>query len=110
MELTAVEKFNAMTGMVKNIKEQEGVVIAPVAFHCHTYTGQDGKEHQVLAIKNGKDGELYKTETKAFIQKFMQYDEAFGGLDDSQKPDIAITFKTSKAGNKYVDFVVMNNV
>ena len=104
MQLTAVEKFNAMTGMVKNIKDQEGVVISPVAFHCHTYEDQEGKTHQVLVLKDGKSGELYKTETQAFIKKFLQYDEAFGDLPDEQKPEIVIILNKSKKGNTYVNF------
>ena len=108
MTLRAVEKFNAMTGMVKNIKDQEGVVISPVAYHCHNYEDQEGKTHQVLVLKDGKSGELYKTETQAFIKKFLQYDEAFGDLPDEEKPDIAICFKDSKRGYKYVNFEVMD--
>ena len=108
MELTAVEKFNAMTGAVKNIKDLgEGEIIHPAGYHCHTYESQDGSEHQVLVIKDGKTGELYKTETKAFIQKFLQFDEAFGDLPDDQKPDLAICFKESKRGYKYVNFEVV---
>ena len=39
---------------VQNVKELEGMVISPVAFHTHTYEDQDGKEHAVLVIKDGK--------------------------------------------------------
>ena len=47
---------------------------------------------------------MYKTEVKAFIQKFMQYLEAFGDEADESKPDIIITLNTSKKNNKYVNF------
>lgn len=108
MKLTPVEIFKAMNGDgIQNIKECEGLIISPVAFHMHTYESQDGKEHTVLVIKNGKDAQMYKTEVQAFIKKFMAYDEAFGALEDAEKPDIAITIVTSKKGNKYVNFNVM---
>ena len=104
MELTGIQKFNAMNGKHDNLKDCEGLIIAPVAFHTHTYEDSDNKEHQVLVIFNGLDGTMYKTEVKAFIDKFMKYDESFGDLPDSEKPQIKIILNTSKKGNKYVNF------
>lgn len=105
MELTRIEIFKAMNSKdVMNVKELEGTVISPVAFHTHSYEGQDGKEHHVLVIKDGKTGQLCKTEVQAFINKFLAYDEAFGSLPDAEKPEIVITMNTSKKGNKYVNF------
>lgn len=109
MNLTPVEVFKAMNGSgLVNIKECEGQNILPVAFHTHQYESQDGKEHTVLVIKNGIDGKLYKTEVQAFLKKFLSYDEAFGGLPDDQKPQIVIQLTTSKKGNKYVTFDVLD--
>lgn len=108
MEMTPVEIFKAMNGDATNVRECEGLVIRPVAFHTHTYESQDGKEHTVLVIKNGKDNGLYKTEVQAFIKKFVAYDEAFGSLPDDQKPEIAVELIMSKKGNKYVTFEVMD--
>ena len=45
----------------------------------------------------------------SFIEKWMQYDESFGDLPDEEKPEIVITIKTSKAGNKYVNFEVVES-
>lgn len=109
MELTRVEIFRAMNGSeVPNVKDFEGQYILPVAYHTHEYEDQDGKTHNVLVLKDGKTGALCKTEVKAFIQKFMAYDEAFGTLPDNEKPEMVIKPKTSKKGNKYIDFDVVD--
>lgn len=108
MELNPVEIFRAINGDgITNVKECEGQVIHPAAFHTHSYSDQDGKEHSVLVIKDAKTGEMFKTEVQAFIKKFLSYDEAFGTLPDKDKPDIVIQMKESKKGNKYVNFDVM---
>ena len=104
MELTRAELFKAMNDSHTNFKDCEGMVVAPVAVHTHTYTASDGSEHSVLVIKNGKDGKFYKTEVKAFIEKFLRYQGAFGDLPDEEKPDIVIVMNQSKKGNRYVNF------
>ena len=108
MELTGRELFRAMNDKHENLKECEGQIIKPVAFHTHTYTSTDGKEHSVLVIKNGLDGQMYKTEVAAFIDKFMKYEEAFGDEPDEEKPDIVIVLNKSKKGNTYVNFDLVN--
>lgn len=108
MQMTPVEIFKAMNGDAVNVRECEGLVIRPVAYHTHTYESQDGKEHTVLVIKNGKDGKLYKTEVQAFIKKFVAYTEAFGDVPDDDKPEIAVALIMSNKGNKYVTFEVMD--
>ena len=109
MELTKMELFKAMNDKHTNLRDCEGMVISPVATHTHTYSDADGKLHSVLVIKNGKDGKMYKTEVQAFIEKFMKYEEAFGDVDDTEKPDIVIILNTSKKGNKYVNFDLMDS-
>lgn len=104
MELTKLELFKAMNDKHTNLKNCEGLVISPVAYHTHQYSDADGKLHSVLVIKDGKSGEMYKTEVQAFIEKFLKYDEAFGEEPDDKKPDIVIVLNTSKKGNKYVNF------
>lgn len=104
MELTKLELFKAMNDRHTNLRECEGLQIAPVACHTHTYSDADGKMHSVLVIKNGHDGKFYKTEVSAFIDKFLKYLEAFGDLPDEEKPDIVIVLNTSKKGNRYVTF------
>lgn len=104
MELTKMELFKAMNDKHTNLRDCEGLIISPLAYHTHQYMDSDGKQHSVLVIKNGKDGQMYKTEVQAFIEKFMKYDEAFGDEPDENKPDIMIIINTSKKGNRYVNF------
>lgn len=108
MELTKMELFKAMNDKHENLKDCEGLIIAPVAQHTHTYTASDGSEHAVLVIKNGLDGRMYKTEVKAFIEKYLKYMEAFGDMPDEEKPQIKIILNTSKKGNRYVNFDLVN--
>lgn len=107
MELSGIQKFKAMNDPHPNLKDCEGLVIKPIAYHTHQYTDSKGKLHNVLVILNGNDNTMYRTEVAAFIEKWMQYDESFGDLPDKEKPEIVITIKTSKAGNKYVNFEVV---
>ena len=109
MELTGIQKFKAMNDKHTNLKDCEGLIIAPVAFHTHQYSDSNGKEHTVLVIYNGIDKTMYKTEVMAFIDKFMKYDESFGDLPDEEKPQIQIVLRKSKAGNQYVKFELMDN-
>lgn len=108
MELTGIQKFKAINDKHENLKDCEGLVIRPVAFHTHNYEDTKGKQHTVLVIFNGNDGKMYRTEVAAFIDKFMAYDESFGDLADEEKPQIVITIMTSKAGNKYVNFELVD--
>lgn len=109
MELTGIQKFKAMNDKHANLRDCEGMVIAPVAFHTHTYEDSDQKQHTVLVILNGKDNKMYKTEVQAFIDKFLKYDESFGDLPDEEKPDIKVILNTSKKGNKYVNFELVED-
>ena len=84
MELTGIQKFKAMNDKLPNFKECEGLVVKPIAFLTSTYEGQDGKDHTKLVVLNGNDKQMYKTEVKAFIEKFMQYDASFGDLTASK--------------------------
>ncbi len=104
MELSAMQKFKAMNDKHKNLKDCEGLIIHPIAFHTHNYEDADGKQHTVLVIYNGLDKTMYKTEVQAFIEKFLKYDESFGSLPDEEKPQIKIIINTSKKGNRYVNF------
>ena len=98
MELSRVEKFKALNSKdIPNMKDCEGEVLKPVAFYTHEYEDSDGKT-----------GGMYRTEVKAFIEKFMAYDESFGTLPDEEKPEIIIQIKTSKKNNKYVNFDVLD--
>ena len=110
MEFTRVEKFRALNSRdVANVKDCEGEILRPVAYLTHEYEDADGKTHNVLVIKDGKSGAMYRTEVKAFIQKFLAYDESFGSMADDEKPEILIQLQQSKKGNKYVTFDVVDN-
>ena len=104
MEMTGIQKFKALNDKLPNFKDCEGLIVKPIAFVTSNYDGQDGKLHTKLVILNGNDKQMYKTEVKAFIEKFMQYDEAFSDVPDEEKPEMVITIKTSQKGNKYVSF------
>ena len=108
MELTGIQKFKAMNDKHDNLRDCEGLVIKPVAFHTHTYEDADGKQHTVLVIYNANDQKMYRTEVMAFIEKFMKYDESFGELPDDEKPAIVITLNVSKKGNRYVNFDLLD--
>ena len=109
MELTGIQKFKAVNDKHTNLKDCEGLIIAPIAFHTHNYEGTDGKQHRVLVIYNGLDKTMYKTEVQAFINKFMTYDESFGELPDDEKPQIKVILNISKKGNRYVNFELMED-
>lgn len=102
--LTPMQLFKCMNDKHTNLKDCEGLVIKPVASHTHQYTATDGSEHAVLVILNGNDNKFYKTEVKAFIEKYLKYEESFGDLPDDQKPEIVIILNTSRKGNRYVNF------
>ena len=109
MELTRVEIFKAMNSKdLKNLKACEGAKLLPVASHTHTYEDSEGKEHTVLVIKDGHSNEMYRTEVRAFIDKYMAYDEAFGSLPDTEKPEILITVSKSRKGYAYINFDVLD--
>lgn len=104
-ELTARELFRAKNGDgVSNVKECEGEILLPVAFTTKQYIGHDEKEHSVLIFKDGKTDRMYKTEVRAFIEKFTDYMDSFGDVPDDEKPEIVIILTKSQKGNTYVTF------
>ena len=104
-ELTAKELFRAKNGDgVQNVRDCEGQILRPIAFTTKRYIGQDEKEHEVLIIKDGKTGGMFKTEVRAFIEKYRDYEESFDSEDDEEKPEIVIILNKSKKGNTYVNF------
>lgn len=108
MEFSGIQKFKALNDRHPNLRDCEGLVIKPVGFHTHQYDDSDGKTHTVLVIYNALDKTMYKTEVQAFIDKFLSYDESFGNLPDEEKPEITIILNTSKKGNKYVNFELVD--
>ena len=106
-ELTAKELFRAKNGDgVENVRDCEGQIIRPIAFTTKRYIGQDEKEHEVLIIKDGKSGGMFKTEVRAFIEKYRDYEESFGSEDDEEKPEIVISTENDK---KYLVVFIKDN-
>lgn len=104
-ELTARELFRAKNGDgVENVRDCEGEILRPVAFTTKQYIGRDEKEHSVLIFKDGNHGGMYKTEVRAFIEKFTDYMDSFGEVPDDEKPEIVIILTKSQKGNTYVTF------
>ena len=104
-ELTAKELFRAKNGDgVTNIRDCEGQILRPIAFTTKRYIGREEQAHEDLITTDGKTGEMYKTEVRAFIEKYRDYEESFGGEDDTEKPEIVIILKKSQKGNSYVNF------
>lgn len=104
-ELTARELFRAKNGDgVTNVRDSEGEILRPVAFTTKQYIGRDEKEHSVLIFKDGNHGGMYKTEVRAFIEKFTDYMDSFGEVPDEEKPEIVIILTKSQKGNTYVTF------
>ena len=104
-ELTARELVRAKNGDgVENVRDCEGEILRPVAFTTKQYIGRDEKEHSVLIFKDGKNGGMYKTEVRAFIEKFKDYMDSFGEVPDEEKPEIVIILTKSQKGNTYVTF------
>lgn len=104
MELTRRELFSAKHDKHHNVKEIDGETILPVAHITYQYTASDGELHSVLVIKDGITGEMFRSEVKAFIDKFMTYLEDFGDMPDEERPAIRISCRESKKGNKYANF------
>lgn len=99
-----------MTADNKNLKDIIGLTVKPLNWEQSNYTDAEGEIHTVLAIEllmpDGKR-EFYRTEVKAFIEKFNIYDEVFRTEPDEEKPSIKITGKDSKRGNKYINFDII---
>lgn len=99
-----------MTADAKNIKDLIGQTVQPAKWNFSNYTDSDETIHTVLALDlRFKDGhtEMYRTEVRAFIDKFNVYAEVFGDEPEAELPWIVITGKSSQRGNKYVNFDIV---
>lgn len=105
MELTKIQQYRmADTKNQKNIKELAGKKVKPIAATAREYNDADAQVHTVLSIMLD-NGEIYRTEVKAFIETFNAYWSVFGDEDD--KPMIEISTRNSKRGNPYVSMSVV---
>ena len=99
-----------MTADNKNLKDIIGEKVRPMKWAFSNYTDADGEIHTVLALDlEFTDGhrENYRTEVKAFIEKFNIYAEVFADEPDAERPRIVITGKNSKRGNRYINFEIV---
>lgn len=94
----------------KNIKDLIDELVRPLSWEKTAYYDNEDIQHTVLSIKfEWSDGttsttDIYRTEVKAFIEKFGYYVEVFGELPPAEHPRIKITGKKSQRGNKYISF------
>lgn len=86
-----------------NIKDLAGQTIKVDEIKVSHYTAPDGTEHTVLAILTDA-GQMYRTETRAFIDDMVNFMEAFE--DKADRPAITIATATSKRGNSFVKFTL----
>lgn len=104
MEISKITAYKlTLTQSMKNIKELIGQTVNVKACKLNAYT-RDGEVHNVLAILLD-NGEMYRTEGLAFIDRFNDYWGVFG--DDEDRPAITIKGITGKRGNPYVSFDVV---
>jgi len=102
MELTKIQRYKmTRTRDLPNIREIIGETVHVSAELLTEYTDPDGEIHKVLSLLT--DRGYYKTEVAAFIEAFAEFVEVFG----DERPAITITGKTSKRGNPYVNFEIV---
>lgn len=91
------------TRNMRNLKELCGHSVIPQTWEHSTYIDPDGEIHEVLAIEI-ETGEFYRTEVKAFIEAFKDYEECFPTMEE--RPSITINAERSKRGNAYITFSI----
>lgn len=95
------------TADATNLKELINQKVKPLKWEFSDYTDSDGEVHNVLAMElellDGKRG-IYRTEVRAFIEKFNHYTDIFGTEPVEDRPAIVITGVKSQRGNPYINF------
>lgn len=109
-ELLATFKMRT-TADATNMKELINRKVKPLKWEFSEYTDSDGENHTVLAMDletdDGKIKGIYRTEVKAFIEKFRVYMDVFGAIPDDERPLITITGVKSQRGNPYINFDIV---
>lgn len=105
-----LEKFKMkQTADQGNLKSHIGEVLRIEKWEFSEYQDVDGVFHSVLAVKIADSNDIYRTEVKAFTEKFKQYIEVFGNEPVNDRPRILITGKQSKKRNEYISFTLVDD-
>ena len=104
MELSKIDQYRMRRSQnLPNLKDIIGERVKPIAELEHEYQDAQGELHTVLTIMLS-DKRCFRTEVRAFIENYHDFVESFG---EDERPDIMITGKDSKRGNKYINFEVV---
>ena len=102
-----IQKFKMMqTADAANLKSHIGETIKVSDWEFSEYSDVDGQYHNVLALSMPNTREIYRTEVRAFIDKFKKFITVFENVPVEERPFIKITGKTSKKKNDYIDFIL----
>lgn len=102
-----IDKFKMkQTSEAGNLKSHIGEYFQVEKWETSEYCDVNtGELHTVLALSIlGTENTIYRTEVKAFIEKFRTYAEVFGDVPPAERPYIKITGKTSRKKNEYISF------
>lgn len=104
-----LEKFKMkQTAEAGNLKSHIGETLKIGKWETSEYCDVDGTYHNVLSLSIADSKDIYRTEVKAFIEKFRTYAEVFGDEPVDDRPLIKITGKTSKKRNEYISFEIVD--
>ena len=104
-----LERFKMkQTAEAANLKTHIGEVLAIEKWETSEYVDADGVPHAVLSLSINGTGDIYRTEVRAFIEKFRTYIDVFGECPIDQRPLIKITGRTSKKRNEYISFEIVD--
>ena len=104
-----LERFKMkQTAEAANLKTHIGEVLAIEKWETSEYVDADGVPHSVLSLSINGTGDIYRTEVRAFIEKFRTYIDVFGECPIDQRPLIKITGRTSKKRNEYISFEIVD--
>lgn len=94
------------TAEAANLKSHINEVLKIEKWESSEYVDADGTYHNVLSLSIAGTGDIYRTEVRAFIEKFKTYVDVFGDLAADERPYIKITGRTSKKRNEYISFII----
>ncbi len=104
-----LERFKMkQTAEAANLKTHIGEVLQIEKWETSEYVDADGVPHSVLSLSIYGTGDIYRTEVRAFIEKFRTYIDVFGECEINERPFIKITGKTSKKRNEYISFEIVD--
>lgn len=104
-----LERFKMkQTADAHNLKSHIGEVLKIDKWELTEYIDADGTYHNVLAVAIYGTKDIYRTEVKAFLEKFKTYIDVFGEAPVDERPYIKITGKTSKKKNDYISFEIVD--